>query len=80
MENATEYSIMKLMEILQDKINTHNRLNLQKQFYFLGKQKQTNKTTMTTITTKTFTTVMAQMSYIYHIYSQANIWGQCFQL
>lgn len=29
MEDATEYETMKLMEILQDKVNTYNRLNLE---------------------------------------------------
>lgn len=59
MEDATEYETMKLMEILQDKVNTYNRLNLESNSISQENNKKQTKMMMTT--TKSITKVMAQM-------------------
>ena len=62
MEDATEYETMKLMEILHDKVNTYNRLNLKNNSICQENNKnQTKMMMMTTTTTKSITKVMAQM-------------------
>ena len=62
MEDATEYKTMKLMKILQDKVNTYNRLNLKSNSISQENNKnQTKMMIMTTTTTKSITKVMAQM-------------------
>lgn len=60
MEDATEYETMKLMEILQDKLNTYNRLNLKSNSISQENNKNQTKMMMMT-TTKSITKVMAQM-------------------
>lgn len=60
MEDATEYEKMKLMEILQDKVNTYNRLNLESNSISQENNKKQTKMMMMT-TTKSITKVMAQM-------------------
>lgn len=60
MEDATEYETMKLMEILQDKVNTYNRLNLESNSISQENNKKQTKMMMMT-TTKSITKVMAQM-------------------
>lgn len=61
MEDATEYEKMKLMEILQDKVNTYNRLNLKSHSIPQENNKKQTKMMTMTKTTKSITQVMAQM-------------------
>ena len=51
MEDATEYETMKLMEILQDKLNTYNRLNLKSNS--ISQENNKNQTKMMMMTTMT---------------------------
>lgn len=60
MEDATEYETMKLMEILQDKVNTYNGLNLKSHSISLENNKKQTKMMTMTKTTKSITKVMAQ--------------------
>ena len=60
-QTITEYEKMKLMEILQDKVNTYNRLNLKSHSIPQENNKKQTKMMTMTKTTKSITQVMAQM-------------------